>query len=114
MKRLIVEFNRLSPILKTTMIALFAVSIVAIIESLLGVLQNKSTTHSFIVNNFTFTFVMQIVITSVMMNIMKKINKKETSDRFLRKDIFVRLEKVEKEMEEIRQEMAQLKHKHTK
>lgn len=114
MKRIILEFNKLSPILKTTMIALFAISIVAIMASLVAILKDKSTTYSFITTNVTFTSVMQIVITSVLMNIMKKINKKEASDRFLRKDIFVRLEKVEKEMEEIRQEMAQLKHKHTK
>ena len=114
MKRIISEFNRLSPLLKTTMIALFAISIVAIIASSVAILKDKSTTYSFITTNVTFNSVMQIVITSVLMNIMKKINKKEASDRFLRKDIFVRLEKVEKEMETIREEISLLKHKKTK
>lgn len=98
MKKLIVEFNRLNPMLKTIWLVVFTISIVSIIAIMVKLTGKNYDLSSFISTNITFTAIMQVINAFFLMSVLTKISKKEANDRYLRKDIFTRLKTLEEDL----------------
>lgn len=98
MKKLIVEFNRLNPMLKTMWLVIFTISIVSMIAIIVKSTGKDYDLSSFISTNITFTAIMQVINAFFLMSVLTKISKKEANDRYLRKDIFTRLKTLEEDL----------------
>lgn len=99
MKKVIVEFNRLKPLVKTIVVILFAISIVSIVTAEVIIFTDqKHDISKFITTNVTFTAIMQMINLFFLTTVISKMSKKEANDRYLRKDIFNRLNNLEEEL----------------
>lgn len=97
MKRVIVEIRRLSPVIKTSLLVFFVISLISVVYLIIGNTQSMKS-DDFIKKIFDFTAIMQVANAFFLMRILSKISKKEVNDRHLRKDIFSRLVTLEEDL----------------
>lgn len=104
--------RKISPLLKTVIIVFLILSITSIVYTFANlILGSKILFGKFLVDNITFSAMQGIITMSLILGLYSEMNKKETSDKHLRLDIFKRLKHVEDEMATIKAELELLKSK---
>lgn len=102
-KRIYVEIMKLPIMVKLLFIATGILSLVSVVHLFI-----EDTSLKTIISGITFTSVLQLVNAYMLLALLSKQSKKDTSDKLLRKDIFNRISKLENNLETLERKVLEI------